>query len=65
MNICEIIINIIRYYFEAGHLQLYAWNNHVCSVRSVASVLLLQFVLHVILFPVNPYPANVENMVSS
>jgi hypothetical protein len=39
-----VVIVIILY---AWYLQLHTWNNHVSRVYSVAAVLYLQFVLHV------------------
>ena len=44
---------IIRYYIYVGYLQLYTTTNNVNGVRtcSVTAVLWLQFVVHVMLFP--------------
>jgi hypothetical protein len=39
-----------HYHLHAGYLQLYTCKTHVSSVRSIAAVLYLQFVLDVMLY---------------
>ena len=46
-----IIIIIIINHIYVGHSQLYTWSKYVSNVYVVAAVMWLQFVLHVMLFP--------------